>query len=157
MKTFARMFCIAAVAAASTVSAFAADTKDNYSYVTAVTTIPDQTTIGSVEVPVPQSVKDWFSSVSSPSKRSWNNGKGTYVSAAPIDGSKIDAPLASLSVAYKDSIDAILNDSDLRDAVTALVNPALKAALVRGQIEVATMRIGRHVFTMSIDGPEDNN
>jgi hypothetical protein len=156
MKTFARFFCIAAVAAATSVSAFAADTKDNYSYVTSYASVPDQTTIGSVEVPVPQSVKDWFSSVSSASK-AWKNAHGTNITAGKIDGSKVDAPLATLSASYKDSIDAILNDSDLRDSLTALINPVLKAALVRGQTEVATMRIGRHVFSMSIDGPEDNN
>ena len=66
-------------------------------------------------------------------------------------------PPWTLDVPFKDSIDALTNDKASRDALSNLVVTALRKALVRGSVEVATMRIGRNAWIESIDGPEDHS
>jgi hypothetical protein len=160
MKAFTRFAIASVLLVGSAGLTFAQATTGPVVYALNFRSIPDQNTIGTVDVPVTQAIRDWFQARSvdgfSKDKAKWNNGRGSTVYGSAIDGSKIDAPLASLSEGEKDAIDAVVNDSDLRGSLEALINPALKAALVRGQTEQATMRIGRHVWTMSLLGPEDN-
>lgn len=138
MKTFARIATVLILATATSGATFAASTKDSYNLALGIQLIADQTTVGSVELPVTQAVRDWFK-------------------ARGVDGSRIDAPLGSLNAAYKDAIDDLVTDSDTQASLNKVVLPALRAALVRGEVEQATMRIGRHLWTLSIDGPEDND
>ena len=119
-------------------------------------TIPDQTTIGTVEVPVTQEIRDWFTNTKFDfTSLNYRLPNGDKVGGMAIDGSKIDAPLASLPETYKQSIDAIVNAPDQRDSLEALIRPALKAALVPGSVEQATMRIGRHLWTLSLNDAND--
>jgi len=138
MKTFVRFALSSLFLVGVAGLSFVAGSAENFRHVTTYTRIADQTTIGSVEVGVTPDLRAWFQS----------NG---------VDGSKIDAPLASVEVTYKDALDLLVNDTTNRAALTSLINPILKAALVRGEIEVATMHIGRNLWTMSIDGPEDHS
>lgn len=138
MKTFARIATVLVLMTAATGMTFAANNHSQLSYGLNMQTIADQTTVGTVEVPVNAAIRAYFQ-------------------AHGVDGSKLDAPLGTLNQKYKDDIDDLFADSDRNAEIQAVVFPVLKAALVRGSIEQATMRIGRHVLTLSIDGPEDHD
>lgn len=136
MKTFARTVSILTLLSAATGVTFAAGSAETYSIALGVHSIADETTVGTVEVAVTPAIRAWFQ-------------------AHGVDGSKIDAPLGSLNAAYKDSIDDLIADSDLRDSLDTVVRPVLRTALVRGSVEKATMRMGRYLWIMTIEGAED--
>jgi len=141
MKAFAPVFYSLLLLTLGTVPTFAQD-KDSFTYAVREEKLPDVSTVGSVDVPVTQAIRDWF--------------QAHTVRGFVIDGSKIDAPLGSLSARYKDAIDALVEDTSLDNALYAtLIRPTLQAALVRGKVEEAKLRIGRHVWVESIVGPED--
>lgn len=158
MKSFARIASALVLMTAATGVTFAAPAEQT-ALVLNHTKVADQTTVGSVDVPVTNEIRAWFAAKSvdgyAKSKGHTTKPNGDRFQGAALDGSKIDAPLNTLTAAEKATIDAVIADDDLRDSLEALIKPALKAALVRGQVEVATMQIGRHVWTMSLEGPED--
>jgi len=138
MKLFARIASVLVLMTAATGMTFAANNHSQVSYGLSVQTVADQTTVGSTQVSVTAALRAYFT-------------------AHGVDGSKIDAALGSLNQAYKDSIDDLFADSDRYAEIESLAYAALKPALVRGSVEKATMQIGRHLITATVDGPEDHD
>ncbi|MEI8094491.1 MAG: hypothetical protein WCG80_09780 [Spirochaetales bacterium] len=138
MKTFKKLALATLLVTSAAGMAFAQGNAENYRLVTTYGHTNDQTTLGTIEVSPADAIRAWFT-------------------AHGVDGDKIDAPLASVAVTYKDAIDTLVNDTNNRASLTALINPLLKASLVRGETEFASMRIGRNIWTMGIDGPEDRS
>jgi hypothetical protein len=153
MQSFSRIASVLVLLTGVAGFSFASGSQDSTTLYQ--TSVPDQTTIGSVQVPVTQEIRDWFSKTNFDFDFAWKSPTGNKVPGMAIDGNLIDAPLATLSEKYKETLDAIMTDVNQRPILLAMVEPALKAALVRGSVEQATMRIGRQIFTMTLNGPED--
>lgn len=141
MKRITGILVALALIAGTSVGAFAAGSSEvkDYKFIFGSQKVADQRFVGHAEVEVPQSVKDYFSA----------NGFG--------DASFIGNALTDLTQDQKDDIDAFILDDDHKSDIDALVRPALRAALVRGETETATVRIGRIQWSLNLVGPEDEN
>ena len=119
-----------------TLAGFAATPTTDYVLAFGSRVVADETTVGSIDLAPNDAIKAWFK-------------------AHGIDPAIIDAPLGTLSKAQKDAMDALFSNSDNLAALDALIQPELKASLVRGKIENANMRLGLRSWHLSVYGDED--